>query len=150
MIDALPDAMDIDVIMPVPLHPARLREREYNQSLLLADQLGRHTRKPVSTSILLRVLATDPQTTLSRHERLQNLRRAFSVSSPETVAGQRILLVDDVFTTGTTLNECAKVLLAAGAESVDALTAARTMDSNLVPDRHFAEQTNPLPSLSGV
>jgi ComF family protein len=140
MINALPQAMDIDVIMPVPLHPARLRGREFNQSLLLADQLARHVGKPLSVSNLSRALSTDPQTTLSRRERLRNLRHAFAVSNPEIVAGRRILLVDDVFTTGTTLNECAKVLLTAGAESVRALTLARTVDASLVPDRLFVEQ----------
>lgn len=142
MIEALPRTVESDLIMPVPLHPARLRAREFNQSLLLADRLGHYVEKPVSASDLVRVLATDPQTTLSRPERLRNLRHAFSVPEPERVAGRRILLVDDVFTTGTTLNECAKALLSAGAESVDALTLARTVDASLVPDRLFAAQAS--------
>jgi ComF family protein len=140
MISALPAGIDVDLIMPVPLHPARLRGREFNQSLLLADQLARHLSRPVSASHLIRVLATDPQTTLSRHERLRNLRQAFEVRNPEAIAGQRILLVDDVFTTGTTLNECAKTVLKADAASVCVLTLARTIDTSLVQDRLFAEQ----------
>ncbi len=140
MVSALPNELDTDIILPVPLHGSRLRTREFNQSLLLADQLARHLSRPVSTSHLVRVLPTDPQTTLSRHERLRNLRQAFTVRKPEAIAGRRLLLVDDVFTTGTTLNECAKTLLNAGAESVCALTLARTIDTSLVPDRIFAEQ----------
>jgi predicted amidophosphoribosyltransferase len=86
------------------------------------------------------VLATVPQTTLTRHERLRNLRQAFEVRDPEPLNGRRILLVDDVFTTGATLNECAKTVLKAGAMSVRALTLARTIETNLVPDRLFAER----------
>jgi ComF family protein len=139
MARALPTELNIDHIVPVPLHPARLRGREFNQSLLLADQLSRQLKKPVSASHLIRAHATDPQTTLTRQERLRNLRQAFSVKQPDSLAGRRILLVDDVFTTGTTLNECAKVLLKAGIQSVFALTLARTIDTNLVPDRILAE-----------
>lgn len=148
MIQALPAEIDADVIMPVPLHPARLRAREYNQSLLFSDQIGRHLGRPVLPTTLVRTLATDPQTTLSRQERLRNLRNAFAVREPETVEGRRILLVDDVFTTGTTLNECAKVLEKAGAASVYALTLARTVETSLVPDRILAERSaRSLPAL---
>ena len=135
MIDALPRGIDADVIVPVPLHPTRLRAREFNQSLLLADQLGRHLARPVSVSNLVRVAATDPQTTLTRQARLRNLRNAFYIRKPQDLAEKRILLVDDVFTTGTTLNECAKSLRKAGAGPVFALTLARTVDMGLVPDR---------------
>jgi ComF family protein len=140
MISALPSEIDVDVIIPVPLHPTRLRAREFNQSLLLADQLSRHLSRPVSTTNLVRTVATDPQTTLSRQERLRNLRKAFEIRKPQDLAEKRILLVDDVYTTGTTLNECAKVLRKAGAGPVLALTLARTVDPALVPDRFFAEQ----------
>jgi ComF family protein len=140
MINALPGGIDVDVIIPVPLHPSRLRAREFNQSLLLADQLSRHLALPVSATNLVRSTATDPQTTLTRQARLQNLRKAFEVRSPQSLAGKRILLVDDVFTTGTTLNECAKALRKAGSGPVFALTLARTIDTSLVPDRLFAKQ----------
>jgi ComF family protein len=140
MIRALPGGIDADVIIPVPLHPARLRAREFNQSLLLADQLGRHLARPVSTRNLIRVAATDPQTTLTRQARLRNLRNAFDIRRPQDLVAKRILLVDDVFTTGTTLNECAKILRKAGAGPVFALTLARTVDTGLVPDRIAAGQ----------
>ena len=140
MVGALPAEIDADMIVPVPLHPSRLRTREFNQSLLLADQVAPYLGCPVSATHLFRLRPTDPQTTLSRPERLRNLRKAFAVRNPDAIAGRRVLLIDDVFTTGTTLNECAKVLLKAGATSVCALTLARTIDSSLVPDRIFAEQ----------
>ncbi|HEY6085004.1 MAG TPA: ComF family protein, partial [Nitrospira sp.] len=148
MATVLPADLQTDVIIPVPLHPARLRTREFNQSLLLADHLGRHMRKPVSSTSLARIRPTDPQTTLPRRDRLRNLRKAFAVSESRSIAGRRILLVDDVFTTGTTLNECADALLEAGAESVCAMTLARTVDASLVADRIFAEESSrPLTAL---
>jgi len=140
MIRALPKGLDADVLAPVPLHPSRLRTREFNQSLLIADRLGRYMTRPVSSTDLVRVTATEPQTALTRSKRLLNLRRAFVVRNPEAFAGRRVLLIDDVYTTGTTLNECAKALKAAGAASVSALTLARTIDSSLVPDRILATQ----------
>lgn len=139
MIRALPPDIECDVVVPVPLHPSRLRVREFNQSLLLADRLGRFFMRPVSMTSLIRTVATEPQTALTRRERLRNLRCAFAVRDAKPLAGRRILLVDDVYTTGTTLNECTKTLLKAGALSVSALTLARTMDSSLVPDRIWAE-----------
>lgn len=144
MISALPGEIDIDMIIPVPLHPSRLREREFNQSLLLADQLSRHLARPVSAATLVRITATDPQTTLPRQARLQNLRKAFAVRRPENLKEKRILLVDDVFTTGTTLHECAKALRQAGSGPVFALTLARTIHTDLVPDRLLTEQATRL------
>jgi ComF family protein len=138
MIRALPEQLDVDLIVPVPLHPSRLRAREFNQSLLIADRLGRHLMRPVSCTDFIRLFATEPQTSLTRQERLRNLRRAFMVRTAETFAGLRVLLIDDVFTTGTTLNECAKALRSAGAASVSAVTLARTIDANLAPDRIWA------------
>jgi ComF family protein len=140
MISALPGKIDVDMIVPVPLHPTRLRAREFNQSLLLAHQLGRHLARPASATNLARITATDPQTTLTRQARLRNLRKAFAVRRPQDLTEKRIRLVDDVFTTGTTLNECAKALRKAGTGPVFALTLARTVDKDLAPDRLFAEQ----------
>jgi ComF family protein len=134
MVRALPEQLDVDLIVPVPLHPSRLRAREFNQSLLLADSLGRYLRLPVSCADVVRMVRTEPQMSLTRQARLRNLRRAFQVRNAQAFAGRRLLLIDDVFTTGTTLNECAKALLSAGAASVSALTLARTIDASLVPD----------------
>ncbi|MCC6139272.1 MAG: ComF family protein [Nitrospira sp.] len=150
LLKALPPSLDADLIIPVPLHPARLREREFNQSLLLADQVATHRHLPISFTNLVRTAPSEPQSTLSRKERLKNLRRAFTVRQPQLIAQKRILLIDDVLTTGTTVNECAKVLKKAGAEAVFVLTLARTIESSVVPDRILAQRaTEPLELFRG-
>ena len=118
---------DVHASRPVPLHPARLREREFNQALLLADQVRKWVDAPVSYMNLVRTRATIPQTDLTQVERRRNLRRSFSVRRPARIAGRRILLVDDVMTTGTTLNECARTLRRAGSSDVYVVTLARTL-----------------------
>ena len=123
---ALPDMPAIDAVVPVPLHASRLREREYNQSLLLADRLCRRRGLALSFDNLARTRATPPQTELTRAQRMINLRGAFTVLRPQEFTQQRLLLMDDVFTTGATVNECAKVLRKAGASDVYVLTLART------------------------
>lgn len=148
MIDQLPSLPSVDLIMPVPLHPQRLREREFNQSLLLADRIGAHLKTPVSCTNLLRTASSPPQTTLSRTGRLKNLRGVFALRQPEAVTGRRVLLIDDVYTTGTTVNECAKVLRKAGSGDVLVLTLARSMDAHMVPDRILAQRAEP-PRLMG-
>ncbi len=125
MITALGSLPDIDVIIPVPLHSTRLREREYNQSLLLAHRMSTYLDIPLNYSILRRIRETPPQTSLTKHARLQNLRRSFAVKTPQLLKGKSILLVDDVYTTGTTVNECAKVLRKAEAKHVYVVTLAR-------------------------
>lgn len=121
------DPQDYDLVMPVPLHPDRLREREFNQALLLADHLARRLNLPLSYDNLIRTYPTPPQSELSRAARLTNLRRSFAVRQPAAIRGRRILLIDDVFTTGTTINECAKALRKAGAGPVSACTLARAV-----------------------
>jgi len=127
MVPILPILPALDVIIPVPLHPHRLREREYNQSLLLAHGLSQHLQIPLLLSCLLRIRSTVPQTFLSKRERLTNLRRAFAVHEASRITGTRILLIDDVFTTGTTLHECAKALRTAGSGPIYGLTLARML-----------------------
>lgn len=144
MLTALPAALDADLVIPVPLHTSRLREREFNQSLLLADQIAKHLHLPLSFTNLVRSVPSEPQSTLSRKERIKNLRQAFTVRHPEMVTQKRILLIDDVFTTGTTVNECAKVLRKAGAEAVLVLTLARTIETSVVPDRILAQRADGL------
>lgn len=116
---------DLNLILPVPLHPERLRERGFNQSLLLARSVSRKHSIPLDFTALQRPQFTQPQTQLSGSERLKNVRGAFFVRKPEVVDEKQILLIDDVFTTGATVQECAKVLLGAGAKRVDVLTLAR-------------------------
>ncbi len=115
----------VDALMPVPLHRSRLRDRGYNQSELLAREAGLCSGVPVWSDVLVRRKTTRSQARMNRQQRLQNLRDAFRVTQPERVAGCRIALVDDVLTTGHTLDECARVLLDAGAAAVITLTIAR-------------------------
>ena len=121
---ALPPLPDVDLVMPIPLHPSRLLEREFNQSLLLADRLGRRLRRPVSCVDVVRVRQTVPQTDLTRTGRRNNLRGAFAVPHPSRIKNKRVLLIDDVLTTGTTVNECARALRKAGAGDVYVATLA--------------------------
>jgi competence protein ComFC len=113
-----------DFIVPVPLHPARKRERGFNQAELLARALSRTTGIPLH-SALQRTRYTTTQTQFDRAERMQNLRDAFRLRRGSNVQDLRVLLVDDVLTTGSTLSECASVLKKSGALSVHAATAAR-------------------------
>jgi len=112
-----------DLLLPVPLHSARLRERGYNQSLLLCQRIGELTGFQVADNILVRIKNTPTQTRLNAQQRAQNVDQAFRVVSPDQVKGKIIILVDDVLTTGATLNACAFKLLKAGAKSVLVLTA---------------------------
>jgi ComF family protein len=112
------------IIVPVPLHRARKRERGYNQSELLAQELAREIGWPLVAEALARVRPTRSQATLSREERAGNVRGAFVVRRREAVQGKRCILVDDVVTTGATANECSRVLLEAGAAEVMLVTVA--------------------------
>lgn len=114
-----------DFIIPVPLHPTKLREREFNQAERLARRLSAETGIPLQTRWLRRVLPTKTQTLLSREERLANVKRAFSLRGVPPVAGKRLVLVDDVFTTGATTAACAEILHGAKAASVCVWTVAR-------------------------
>lgn len=114
-----------DWIVPVPLHPAKLREREFNQAERLARRLSIATGIPMQTGCLKRVLPTRTQTLLSREERLENVKGAFALKGHFAIEGRRIVLVDDVFTTGATTGACARLLRDAKAASVCVWTVAR-------------------------
>jgi competence protein ComFC len=114
----------VDLLVPVPLHALRQREREFNQAELLARELGRRWQKPVRR-LLRRRNYTETQTHFDRQVRMQNLRGAFVLAQNANCDSMNIVLVDDVFTTGSTLDECARTLLEGGAAAVWAVTAAR-------------------------
>ncbi|MEH0002647.1 MAG: ComF family protein [Holosporaceae bacterium] len=117
----------IDLIAPVPLHWTRLLKRRFNQSGLLADQLAKKTSKPSAPALLKRVVRTPSQGMLTLKERHHNVKNAFAIHKryKACVPEKRVLLVDDVCTTGATLNACAKTLLKQGAKEVYGLTLAR-------------------------
>jgi ComF family protein len=117
----------LDLLLPVPLHPQRLRERGFNQALLLTEELSRRTGIPYLKTILKKKKPTLPQVNLSGVEREKGLREAFHVTEKEKLLGKSVLLVDDVYTTGATVNECSKVLLKGGAEKVHVLTLAHAL-----------------------
>lgn len=132
------DKESIDIIVPVPLHKKRFRERGFNQSFLLIRdwvQLAKSlsinfAHIEIDKHLLFRNRWTESQTGLGRKQRAANIKNAFSINKSSNIAGiieKRILLVDDVYTTGATANECAKVLLRGGAGSVDVLTLARAV-----------------------
>lgn len=120
---------EFDFLVPIPLHPKRKRKRGFNQAALLSERLSRLIAVPCCEAALRRVRDTAPQVGLSDSERLRNLRSAFQCKDPSLVAGKRLLLIDDVMTTGATLASAAAALVSAGAARVSALTLARAVTS---------------------
>lgn len=120
-------AGDIDVVAPVPLHRHRFRRRGFNQAYLLVKRWTLPGETVVIRDLLVRTRATPPQTGLDRRQRRINIKNAFSVSRPGQSAGKRLLLVDDVLTTGATADACASALVRDGAKRVDVLTLARAL-----------------------
>jgi ComF family protein len=111
--------------VPVPLHPVKQREREFNQAARLAAHLSRAANLPLNESWLRRVVPTSTQTRLTRQQRTANMRGAFALADGVKLRGERVIVVDDVFTTGATTSSCAKVLLRAGAGEVCVWTVSR-------------------------
>ena len=116
-----------DLLIPVPLHSHRLRERGFNQALLLARELSRRIGIPYRKRGLEKRRPTIPQVDLDGREREKGVKGAFSLPNREDVKEKTILQVDDVYTTGTTVDECSRVLMAGGAKRVDVFTLANTL-----------------------
>jgi ComF family protein len=114
-----------DFVVPVPLHPVKRREREFNQAERLARHLAQAASIPLNTKLLRRITPTVTQTTLTRRQRATNMHGAFAMRRGLKLSGQKIILVDDVFTTGATTNACARVLRRAGAGDICVWTVAR-------------------------
>jgi ComF family protein len=116
-----------DLIVPVPLHIKRLRQRGFNQALVLCRKIFPASRDKIGARVLERHAWTQPQTGLSGPDRRRNVRNEFTLRRPEQIKNKRVLLVDDVFTTGATVNECARLLLKGQASRVDVFTFARVV-----------------------
>jgi len=121
------DYLETDLIIPVPLHKTKLRERGFNQSLLLCQAIFKLTNIPVNQKILKRIRYTKSQSKLNSVERQQNVKDAFRVIAPSAIKGKTVILVDDVLTTGSTMRACAESLESAGVARILALTAAATL-----------------------
>lgn len=128
MIQYLPSDLNLntfDRIIPVPLHENRKRWRGFNQSEILGKFLGQHYQIPLDTHHLYRIKETQPQVELTGRERIKNVRGAFVVQRAEDLEGKKVVLVDDVFTTGSTVNESSRMLKKAGVREILVLTLAR-------------------------
>lgn len=123
----LADLTPPDYIVPVPLHPRRLRRRGYNQATLLAQSCFPQWQKRIRLDLLIRNRLATPQSQLTGKERRDNLKRSFSLRPGVVLEEKTILLVDDVLTTGSTVNECAKVLRRGGAKRIEVFTVARSL-----------------------
>jgi len=119
--------IDYTMIVPVPLHRKRLRERGFNQSVILAREVAKRHSLPMNFAVLKRKTWTEPQVMLGKDARGANVRGAFEVTDNEKMRDEKVLLVDDVYTTGSTVKECARVLKKSGAAEVAVLTLARAV-----------------------
>ncbi len=115
-----------DIIIPVPLHISRLRDRGFNQSVVLGRSVAKTLRAKFSDRALVRVRKTTPQTELSKKKRAENMEKAF-IADTSIIADKKILLIDDVYTTGATSRECTRVLYKAGAKRVEVLVLAKPL-----------------------
>ncbi len=118
---------DFDEVLPVPASKKGFRARGYNQAELMAKEAGKYLNIPVGSE-LVRIKETRPQNKLDRDKRAENIKGAFGISG--SVGNKKILLIDDIYTTGSTINECKKTLMSAGAESIFYITAAKTVLRN--------------------
>jgi len=116
-----------DLIMPVPLHRKKLSSRGFNQAILLGEIFSQRLNIPLDRRNLRRIRWTEPQVNLTAHDRRTNVKGAFAIHDPALVSGRRVLLVDDVLTTGSTADECGRILRAFGAADVTVVTVARAL-----------------------
>lgn len=115
---------DFDIIVSVPMHEVLQKQRGYNQSELIAEQIAKHFKKPLLKGALIKNKITVSQTKLSRDERIENSKDAYDVIKPEQIMNKKVLLIDDIITTGSTVNECSRKLVNAGAKEVMIATVA--------------------------
>lgn len=118
MLDEVKSGLNYDIIVPVPMYVKKIKKRGFCQTTLIAGFLSERSGKPVVTGTLIRNRDTTPMSGLEPDKRAENIRNAFSVTDAKKLEGKRVLLIDDVLTTGSTANECTSVLLEAGATAV--------------------------------
>ena len=140
IVRADPSLSEVDAVIPVPLDAGRMRERGYNQAELIARPLARMLRLPFRTYLLVRTRPRPPQLRLTRRERWETVRGAYATHKRAQVDKMRAMLVDDVFTTGATLDACSKALRLAGAVRVVGLTVARALPQFLNPEAAMTYQ----------
>ena len=114
-----------DTIIPVPISKKRMKERGYNQSLLIAKKLSREVKIPLQANCLLKTKNIIEQSKLNKEQRKQNIQNVYELKNGEILNNKRILLIDDIYTTGSTVNECAKILQQARPEKIDVLVLAK-------------------------
>lgn len=114
-----------DIILPVPIHKKRKAKRGYNQSELIAKEIAKNANVEYSKKVLIKTINTVPQSTLNQHQRMSNVLGIYKVINSQIIENKNILLIDDIYTTGSTVNECSKVLKQNGAKLVDVLTIAK-------------------------
>lgn len=119
---------EYDYILPIPIHKRRLRERGFNQTVLLADHISKQSNNPILTNALIREKNTSPQSSLDREARQTNIIGAFALRRSEIIRNKKILVLDDVYTTGATVREVVKVLWTADPMDIDVLTLARALN----------------------
>jgi ComF family protein len=137
LVQARPGDFAADVLVPVPLHPTRMRERGYNQVEVIARPLARLLGIPHRSFLLVRTRSRPDKLRLTRRERWETVRGAYTTREGAAVDKLRVMLVDDVFTTGATLDACSRALRGAGATRVVGLTVARAVSFALMPDVPF-------------
>lgn len=125
LLDGFVSSFSADIVVPVPLHTKRLRQRGFNQAILLGEIFAQRWKLPLLRNNLRRIRWTEPQVNLTAAARAENVRGAFALADAAAVAGKRVLLIDDVYTTGSTVKECARTLDKGGAAAVAVLTVAR-------------------------
>lgn len=114
-----------DIIIPVPISKKREKQRGYNQSSLLAKEISKDFNIKYNEKILMKDIHTEPQSSLSKEDRIKNVKNVYSVKNSEKIINRNILLIDDIYTTGNTVNECSRVLKQSGAKNIGILTIAK-------------------------
>lgn len=130
---------NFDIIISVPMHEENFKKRGYNQSELIARHIAKYYSKPVDVNSLIKTKATLTQSKLDKKDRVRNIKDAFKVVFPKKIKGQKVLLVDDILTTGATVNECSRVLYESGAADVIVATAATGRIINTEPSKGVEE-----------